>query len=198
MSGTEPSGDARVVARTDVSNDRVAALVATELLRAAPAEIDETITRAFAEVGHHRSVARAYYYRLDAAAGAFELAHEWHAPGVGAMRDVPGVTRLPLAILPDALLATLRRGGAVTMPRTRGVLASPVEQIVAIDGDRALVLVPALLGGVLLGVAGFAAACESAWAAADFELLEIAAQGVARAVERRRVDVAHAVGEGVK
>jgi hypothetical protein len=44
MSGTEPSGDARVVARTDVSNDRVAALVATELLRAAPAEIDETIT----------------------------------------------------------------------------------------------------------------------------------------------------------
>jgi PAS domain S-box-containing protein len=37
-------------------------------------------------------------------------------------------------------------------------------------------------------VAGFAAACDSDWAPADVELLDIIAQGVARAVERRRVD----------
>ena len=43
------------MARTDVSNDRVAALVATELVRAAPDAIDETVTRAFAQVGLHLS-----------------------------------------------------------------------------------------------------------------------------------------------
>jgi PAS domain S-box-containing protein len=39
-------------------------------------------------------------------------------------------------------------------------------------------------------VVGFAAPCEAEWAPADVEMLEIVAQGVARAVERRRVDEA--------
>jgi formate hydrogenlyase transcriptional activator len=47
-----------------------------------------------------------------------------------------------------------------------------------------------VLGEVLLGVAGFSAACESAWTEGDVELLEVVARGVARAVERRRVDEA--------
>jgi len=75
MSGRRGSRHAADVARTDVSNDRVAALVATELLRAAPDAIDETITRALGQVGLHRDVDRAYYYRLDEVGGAFELTH---------------------------------------------------------------------------------------------------------------------------
>jgi formate hydrogenlyase transcriptional activator len=195
MSRRPSARDDHGVAHTDVSHERVAALVATELLRAAPDAIDETITRAFAQVALHRAVDRAYYYRLDEAAGAFDLTHEWHAPTLRPMRGLPSFTRLPLTILPDMFLATLRRGDVLSLPRTRGMLAAPVDQIVAPDGDRALVLVPVLLGGVLLGVAGFAAACDSAWVDGDIELLHVAAQGVARAVERRRVDDALRISE---
>jgi PAS domain S-box-containing protein len=175
-----------------LSHDRLAALVATELLRAAPDAIDETVERALADVGQHVAADRAYYYQLDAAAGAFRLTHEWHGPRLPPMRGQPRYARLPLGILPEPFLATLRAGSVVALPRTRGLLASPVEEIVAPDGDRALLIVPVLLGGVLLGVAGFAAACGAAWADPDVELLSLVAQGVARAVERRRVDEAHA------
>jgi PAS domain S-box-containing protein len=173
-----------------MSDEKLAALVATELLRSAADAIDETITRAFAEVARNRKVDRAYYYRLDEAAGFFELTHEWQAPGLTPMAEVPSCTRLPLAILPTPLLEALRRGIAAPLPRTRGKLASPIEDVVAADGDRAVVLVPATLDGALLGVAGFAAACEFEWGPADVELLGIVAQGVARAVERRAVDQA--------
>jgi PAS domain S-box-containing protein len=173
------------------THDRVAALVATELLRAPPDAIDETIEGALARVGRQCAIDRAYYYRLDDEAGAFALTHEWHAASLTPMRGVPRFARLPFTILPPAFLAALQRGKVVALPRTRGALASPVEEIVAPDGDRALLIVPVLLGGVLLGVAGFAAACDSGWAATDVELLELVAQGVARAVERRRVDEAH-------
>jgi len=178
------------MARTEVSNDRVAALVATELVRAASDAIDETITRAFEQVGFHRDVERAYYYRLDEAAGAFELTHEWHAPALRPMLGDDRFARLPLAILPAHFLAALGKGGVVTLPRTRGNLGGPIEDIVAPDGDRALILVPVTIDGALIGVAGFAAACECPWAEGDAELLQIVAQGVARAVERRRVDEA--------
>ena len=63
-----------------VAADRVAALVATELLRATADALDATITGAFATVGAHRDVLRAYYYRLDEEAGAFELAHREDVP----------------------------------------------------------------------------------------------------------------------
>jgi PAS domain S-box-containing protein len=176
--------------RIGESNDRVAALTATELLRASADAIDETIVRAFAEAGAHRGVDRAYYYRLDEQAGVFELTHEWCAPGLRPMAEVPACARLPLSILPPPFLDVLRRGATLPLPRTRGQLASPAESIVSPDGDRSLVLVPVLLGGTLLGVAGFADACDAAWGKDDIELLEIVAQGVARAVERRRVDQA--------
>jgi PAS domain S-box-containing protein len=173
---------------TGVSNDKIAALVATELLRSTAEAIDETIVRAFGEVAHNRNVERAYYYRFDEAAGAFELTHEWHTPGLHPMKEISSCARLPLKILPPPFLEMLRRGTAIPLPRTRGQLGAHVESIVAAGGDRAVVLVPALLGGTLLGIAGFAAPCESSWAPEDIELLTIVAQGVARAVERRRVD----------
>jgi PAS domain S-box-containing protein len=172
-----------------VSADRLAALVATELLRASAEAIDQTIGRAFAQVGEHRDVLRAYYYRLDEDAGSFELSHEWHRAELRPLAAVPRLTRLPIDVLPASLMAALRAGHAVPLPRTLGQIGGS-GGLVSPDGDRAIVFVPALLNGALLGVAGFAAPCEATWAPADVEMLEIVAQGVARAVERRRVDEA--------
>jgi PAS domain S-box-containing protein len=170
-----------------VSADRLAALVATELLRSSAGAIDQTIGRAFAQVGEHRDVLRAYYYRLDEAQGTFELANEWHRPELRPMAAVPRLVRLPLEVLPDAMMAALRAGRAVPLPRTLGHLGG-AGGLVSPDEDRAIVFVPALLDGALLGVAGFSAECDSLWSPDDVLMLEIVAQGVARAVERRRVD----------
>jgi PAS domain S-box-containing protein len=190
MFARRDAGDSAVVDAPPLSHDRVAALVATGLIRAAADAIDETIARALARVGQHVGAERAYYYRLDGATRAFGLTHEWQAEGLRPMRAVPRYAALPVSILPAPFLAALEAGHVVALPRTRGLLASPVEDIVTPDGDRALAIVPVLLDGVLLGVAGFAGACEAPWAAADVELLELVAQGVARAVERRRVEEA--------
>ncbi len=187
--------DADAVASPEHSNDRVAALAATELLRAAPDAIDATITRAFEQIGAQCGVDRVYYYRLEEAEAAFHLTHEWHGPALRSLGGIPQYARLPLALLPEAFLAALRKGGALKLRRTRGVLATPVEDLVSADGDRAIALVPVSLGGVLLGVAGFAAPSESPWTDDDVDLLDIVAQGVARAVERRRVDEALRLSE---
>src|SRR5262249_36847433 len=128
--------------------------------------------------------------RFDEAGGAFELTHEWHAPGLRPMSAVPAYARLPLDVLPPAFMTALRRGGALPLPRTRGQLGGPIEDVVSPDAARARVLGPALLGGAVRGVAGSGAAVDSEWTPADIELLHIVAQGVARAVERRRVDTA--------
>ena len=104
------------------------------------------------------------------------------------MKSLPQFARMPLEILPPPFLASLRRGGMVRVPRTHQFLGTPVERLVAPDGDRALALMPVVVEGVLIGVAGFAAAVGSTWEQGDIDLLQMVAQGVARTVERRRVD----------
>ena len=110
-------------------------------------------------------------------------------PTCAAMKARPEYASMPLAVLPPPFLANLRRGGVVRIPRTHQFLGTPVEKLVAPDGDRALVLVPVVVEGALIGVAGFAAAVGSTWEQGDMDLLQLVAQGVARTVEtqaRRR------------
>jgi PAS domain S-box-containing protein len=189
LAGVPPSAD-------DVSDDRVAAIVATGLLTLPTTAIDEVIRQSLAAVGLQRGVDRAYYYRLDEAAGTIELTHEWHTPEVGALSRVPKYARMTLELLPPAFLANLKRGGMLRLPSTRQFLGGPVEQLVAPDGDRALALVPVLVDGLLVGVAGFAAAPGTLCEPKDLVLLQVVAQGVARAVERGRIDQALAASEG--
>jgi formate hydrogenlyase transcriptional activator len=179
----------------DISDDRVSAIVATGLLTLPTTAIDEVIRQSLAAVGLQRGVDRAYYYRLDEAGGIIELTHEWHAPGVSSLGDVPKYARMTLDLLPAAFLANLKRGGMLRLPSTRQFLGGPVEQLVAPDGDRALALVPVLVDGLLVGVAGFAAAVGTLCEQKDLVLLQVVAQGVARAVERGRIDQALAASE---
>jgi PAS domain S-box-containing protein len=171
-----------------VDDDRVAAIVATALLGLPSQAVNEAITRALAAVGLQRGVDRAFYYQLDEDGRVLTLAHEWHAPAMRAMKDVPKFARLQLDLLPPPFVASLRRGGVVRIPRTHKFLNPAIELLVDPDGDRALVLLPVVVDGALIGVAGFAAAVESAWEQGDVDLLQIVAQGVARTVERFRVE----------
>ena len=181
---------------THVADDRVAAIVATALLGLPSRAADEAISRALAAVGLQRGVDRAFYYALDDTAGTLALTHEWHAPHLRAMKPVPRFAQMPLDVLPPPFLANLRRGGVIRMPRTHQFLGTAVETLVAPDGDRALLLMPVVVDGALIGVAGFAAAVGSTWEQDDQDLLQLVAQGVARAVERKRVDDAlHAAEE---
>jgi formate hydrogenlyase transcriptional activator len=189
LAGVPPSTD-------DVSDDRVAAIVATGLLTLPGTGIDEVIRQALAAVGLQRGVDRAYYYRLDEAAGAIELTHEWFTPELRSLGGLPQYARLTLDLLPPSFLANLKRGGMLRLPSTRQFLGGPIEKLVAPDGDRALALVPVLVDGLLVGVAGFAAGPGVLCEHDDLVLLQVVAQGVARAVERGRIDQALAASEG--
>ena len=146
---------------------------------------DEAITRAFAAVGLQRGVDRAFYYELDEAAGTLALAHEWHAPSVNPMKPVPKFASIALEVLPPPFLASLRRGGVLRVPRTHQFLASPVEKLVAPDGDRALVLIPVVIESVLIGIASFAARVGTTWEQGDVNLLRLVARVVARPIDAR-------------
>ena len=143
------------------TDDRVAAIVATALARAARRSVaDEAITRALAAVGpaarrRPRLLLRAGRERR----GRSRSTHEWHAPSLRADEAVAPVR------------AHAARGAAAAVPRAASAAAAwcgcrartsswrrPVEQLVAPDGDRALVLMPVVVEGVLIGIAGFAAA----------------------------------------
>jgi formate hydrogenlyase transcriptional activator len=171
-----------------VADDRVAAIVATALLGLPSQAADEAITRALAAIGLQRGIDRAFYYQLDEAAGLLALTHEWHTPALRPMKPLPHFASMPLDVLPAPFLASLRRGGVVRIPRTRQFLGAAVEQVVPADGDRAIMLMPVVVDGTLIGIAGFAAAVGTTWQQADLDLLQLAAQGVARTVERKRVD----------
>ena len=187
LAGILPLGGGTNIFDT-VSDDRVAAIVATALLGLPSRAADEAITRALAAVGLQRGVDRAFYYELDETARTLVLTHEWQAPGLRAMKAVPRFAIMSLDVLPEPFLASLRRGGLVRIPRTHQFLGTSLETLVAPDGDRALVLTPVVVDGVLIGIAGFAAPVGSTWQQGDLDLLQLVAQGVARAVERKRVD----------
>jgi PAS domain S-box-containing protein len=187
LAGILPLGSGNEIFEA-VADDRVAAIVATALLGLPSRAADEAIARALAAVGLQRGVDRAFYYQLDEAARTLALTHEWHTAELGSMKPRAKFASMPLDILPPPFLESLRRGGVVRVPRTHQFLGTPVEKLVAPDGDRALLLVPVVVGGVLVGVAGFAAAVGTTWQQADLDLLQLAAQGVARTVERKRVD----------
>jgi formate hydrogenlyase transcriptional activator len=172
----------------DVGDDRVAAIVATALLGLPSQAVDEAIPRALAAVGLQRGVDRVYYYELDEAAATLSLAHEWNTPSLRPMRGRAQFERMPLDVLPPPFLASLRRGGVVRVPRTHQFLGTAVEKLVPPDGDRSLLLMPVVADGVLIGIAGFAATVGTTWQPADLDLLQLMSQGVARTVERRRVD----------
>jgi PAS domain S-box-containing protein len=179
-----------------ITDDRVAAVVATALLSLPSEGSDDVVRRALAAVSLQRDVERAFYYRFNEPAGAIELTHEWHAPGLGSLGAVPKYARMPLDLLPAPFLANLRRGGMLQLPSSRQFLSAPVEDLVSPEGDRALALVPVLVEGALVGVAGFAAAPGVLSEQRELVLLQVIAQGVARAVERARIDQALAVSEG--
>ena len=124
---------------------------------------DEAITRALAAVGLQRGVDRAFYYELDETArtaGADpRMAHPRNPGDEG---RASGFAIMSLDVLPEPFLASLRRGGLVRIPRTDQFLGRwwrPGRP----DGDRALVLTPVVVDGVLIGIAGFAAVVGSTW-----------------------------------
>src|SRR6476661_130302 len=164
-----PLGDGQEI-YDGVADDRVAAIVATALLALPSRVADEAITRALAAVGLQRGVDRAFYYELDEAAGTVTLTHEWHAPHLRPMKTHPQFAQMPLEVLPHQFLG------------------APVSALVPPDGDRALVMTPVIVDGGLLGIAGFAAHVGATWDHGDLDLLQLVAQGVARTVERKRVD----------
>jgi PAS domain S-box-containing protein len=188
LTGAPPLG-------ADVGDEGVAAIVATGLLTLPSAGLDEVIRHALAAVGLQRGVDRAYYYRVDEAAALLELTHEWHAPELRPLADQERYVRMTLDLLPPSFLANLKRGGMLRLPSTRQYLGGPIAELVSPDGDRALALVPVLVDGLLVGVAGFAAAAGTSCAEKDLLLLHVVAQGVARAVERGRIDRALAASE---
>ena len=173
---------------TPPNDDRVAAIVATGLLGLPSAAIEEGVDRAMAVAGRQRGVERVFYYRLDRAVGQLHLTHEWFADGLSAMKGKPEYARVPASVLPPALVEQLTRGVITRLPRTRGFLGGPIDEIVSPNGDRALALVPVNVAGTLLGIAGFSAARESAWDAQHVDFLRIVAHGIGRVVERKRIE----------
>jgi PAS domain S-box-containing protein len=178
-----------------LDDDRIAAILATGLLGLPFEAMDEGVNRALAVLGIHLEVDRAFYYRADEAAGRLTMTHEWASPGVRPMKPLPEFSDLPIALIPAAFLGRLRHGTVLRLPRTRGLLADPVEALVRADQDRAIAVVPALLDGALLGLCGFAGPAEIPWEERHVALLQIIARGIARIVERRGVENALRAGE---
>jgi PAS domain S-box-containing protein len=174
--------------RRPLNDDRLAAIVATGLSGLPIASVPEGVDRALALMGHQRGVERAFYYRLDATAGELELTHEWSCAGMVGMKTRADYARVPASVVTPQLLAMLGRGEVLRLPRTRGLLGGPIEDIVSPGGDRALAVVPVNVAGTLLGLAGFSAAIGSTWDERHFDLLRIVAQGIGRAVERKRIE----------
>ena len=156
------------------------------LLRAAPDELDVTITAVLGQLGAACDAQRAYFFVRRS--GSWFNTHEWCAPGVAPVQAaLQGVT------LKDFEEATtgLARGKAVLVKDVSSLPDNPLRDLLAMQDIRSLLCVPVLRDGVFHGFLGFDRLGEGApFNGAEAGMLCALTDGLLSAIARQQAEQA--------
>jgi len=172
--------------RYRLSLEAAMAHVSSELARAAEEDLDDVLDRALEEIGQAVGADRSYLFQVDVDGTTFTNTHEWCKPGV--MGQKADIQQLPIADF-EAAFQRFRQGEIlyVSDPLELDDRFATLRAFMQESGIRALVNVPLLAEGRLLGVVGFDAESDGkVWPEEDVRLLRIVAEAVAGTLIRLR------------
>lgn len=175
--------------------ERIVAQVSSALVDVG--KLDEGINHALDAIGRFCTVDRAYVFLIRADGRTIDNTHEWCAEGIE-----PRIGNLQGIVVADELPwfwrhMQDRKTFHVTAVRDLPPEACLEKKHFEAQDIQALIVVPMVCDDVLIGFLGFdCVRGEKTWSEDQAGLLRIAADTVARAVVRRRVEEALAESEG--
>lgn len=168
--------------------ERLIATVFSELVAARASEIDPTVERALALIGHYVGADRAYVFLFTDDLAAMNNTHEWCAPGIEPQKDE--LQALPSAMLPW-WVARLQARETISIPVVAEMPpeASAERAILEPQGVQSLIVVPMLAPDRLLGFLGFdAVTARRMWLDSERDLLRSLGNTVVHALQRCRAE----------
>jgi diguanylate cyclase (GGDEF)-like protein/PAS domain S-box-containing protein len=149
-------------------------------------DIDEGIMNALRSVGQYCAVDRSYIFLFSDDRATMSNTHEWCAPGIEPQRY--RLQRVPLESLPW-FSGKMMGKERVYVPVVESLPpeATAEKREFEIEGIKSLVVVPMVLKGLTVGCVGLdSVASSKAWERKDIDLLEIVADMLANALDRKR------------
>lgn len=173
--------------------ERLIISISNRFIALQPAEVDAGIQRALKELGEFVKVDRTYLFLFSDDFFDYSNTHEWCAPGIQPEKDnLQGLKTDDI----KWWVSQLRRGAAIHVPRI-GRMPPEAEnerRILEAQNIKSLLVVPLLLGGELLGFAGFdSVRREKKWQEEHIALLRISADILVNALERRKAEISNRV-----
>ncbi len=159
-------------------------------IRVAPEALLQCLDQALEELGRLAGAERVHLHLFAEDGGSVTETREWCASHI--TREDGPLGPEALAQMPWAA-EKLKAGDAVMIPSVSGLTeaASAERTFFSAQGVKAVVCVPVQASGRLLAVLGFDAVTqERTWSTEDVEVLSLAAEIFASALERRRADLA--------
>ncbi len=172
-----------------LSLEATLAKVSSELSQAGEEDLEPTIHRTLGYLGKVVSAARSYYFEIDHQSGSFSNTHEWYAEDASPHKM--DLQQIPITDHQGAF-RRFANGEAlhVTQPSELPDDLQSLRQTMLKSGIQALINVPILRKGRLLGVIGFDSEhIENNWSAEDIQLLQTVAETLGSALERREASI---------
>ena len=161
--------------------------ISTELLAAGYEAMDATIQDALARIGQAVASDHSFLFQLADDDQTMSNTHEWCAEGVSGLTQA--LQKLSTIDFPW-LMHPLQRNEAVPIQSLAAIPDPGLRDLLARQGIRSLLVIPMVRGDELLGFVGLASVgSERAWSESEQDMLRIAADTLAGAVARQRLEM---------
>jgi len=183
---TERKANERAL-RRQAEGEALVQAISADLLGASINDLDDTLQHALSRLGGFIGADRAYLFQLTDNGTRMSNTHEWCAeelsPRIQDLQD------LSTADFPE-LLRRLHRDQVDTIPRVRDLPKGTFRRYLQDGGIQSLLEVPFFVGDELAGFLGFdSVSRERTWTGLEEHMLRIAANSLANALARQRLEL---------
>ncbi|MCP5223894.1 MAG: EAL domain-containing protein [Thauera sp.] len=169
-----------------IAFERLVGRISSELILAAPAELDGHLDQALGELGRFAEADRAYVFQVSEDGCQLDNTHEWCAEGIE-----PQIDKLQGLPFDDSLLflRTIKQLGIVDYPSVAALPAEAEADRVLLEAQsiRSVLGVPMVVDGQVRGIIGLDAVCrERSWTDEDKTLMTLVGNAFSGVIERKR------------
>ncbi len=169
-----------------IAFERLVGRISSDLILAAPAELDRHLDQALGELGRFAEADRAYVFQVSEDGSLLDNTHEWCAEGIE-----PQIDKLQGFPFDDALLflRTIKQFAIVDYPSVAALPAEALADRVLLEEQsiRSVLGVPMVVDGRVRGFIGLdAVRSERTWTDEDKTLMALVGNAFSGVIERKR------------
>jgi diguanylate cyclase (GGDEF)-like protein/PAS domain S-box-containing protein len=167
-----------------IAFERLVGRISSELILAAPAELDGYLDQALGELGRFAEADRAYVFQVSEDGCQLDNTHEWCAEGIE-----PQIDKLQGLPFDDSLLflRTIKQLGIVDYPSVAALPAEADRVLLEAQSIQSVLGVPMVVDGQVRGIIGLDAVCrERTWTDEDKTLMTLVGNAFSGVIDRKR------------